>query len=164
MPVHLASHFFDLKETVNTFMRWSNFFIPTLREVPADAEVVSHRLLLRAGMVRQLAAGIYSYLPLSWLVMRRIMRIVREEMDAVGGQEFFLPALNPREIWEESGRWAVMGDTMFRLKDRKGADLCLGITNCAPTSNCRKSGIRYRRNSATKRAPSPACCASASSS
>ncbi|HZG50651.1 MAG TPA: proline--tRNA ligase [Pyrinomonadaceae bacterium] len=110
-------------------MRWSNFFIPTLREVPADAEVVSHRLLLRAGMVRQLAAGIYSYLPLSWLVMRRIMRIVREEMDAVGGQEFFLPALNPREIWEETGRWTVMGDNMFRLKDRKGADLCLGMTH-----------------------------------
>jgi prolyl-tRNA synthetase len=110
-------------------MRWSNYFIPTLREVPADAEVVSHRLLLRAGMVRQLAAGIYSYLPLSWLVMRKIMRIVREEMDAVGGQEFFLPALHPREIWEESGRWTVMGDNMFRLKDRKGADLCLGMTH-----------------------------------
>ncbi|HEX8635494.1 MAG TPA: proline--tRNA ligase [Pyrinomonadaceae bacterium] len=110
-------------------MRWSNFFIPTLREVPADAEVVSHRLLLRAGMVRQLAAGIYSYLPLSWLVMRRIMRIVREEMEAVGGQEFFLPALNPKEIWEETGRWTVMGDNMFRLKDRKGADLCLGMTH-----------------------------------
>jgi prolyl-tRNA synthetase len=110
-------------------MRWSNFFIPTLREVPADAEVVSHRLLLRAGMVRQLAAGIYSYLPLSWLVMRKIMRVVREEMDAIGGQEFFLPALNPREIWEETGRWTVMGDNMFRLKDRKGADLCLGMTH-----------------------------------
>jgi prolyl-tRNA synthetase len=110
-------------------MRWSNFFIPTLREVPADAEVVSHRLLLRAGMVRQLAAGIYSYLPLSWLVMRKIMEVVREEMNAIGGQEFFLPALNPREIWEETGRWAVMGDNMFRLKDRKGADLCLGMTH-----------------------------------
>ncbi len=110
-------------------MRWSQFFIPTLREVPADAEVVSHRLLLRAGMVRQLSAGIYSYLPLSWLVMRRITRILREEMEAVGGQEFFLPALNPREIWEETGRWAAMGDNMFRLKDRKGAELCLGMTH-----------------------------------
>jgi prolyl-tRNA synthetase len=110
-------------------MRWSNYFIPTLREVPADAEVVSHRLLLRAGMVRQLAAGIYSYLPLSWLVMRKIMKIVRQEMDAIGGQEFFLPALNPKEIWEETGRWTVMGDNMFRLKDRRGADLCLGMTH-----------------------------------
>jgi prolyl-tRNA synthetase len=110
-------------------MRWSQFFIPTLREDPADAEVVSHKLLLRAGMVRQLGAGIYSYLPLAWRVMRRIERIIREEMDAVGGQEFLLPALNPREVWEESGRWTVMGDNMFRLKDRKGADLCLGMTH-----------------------------------
>jgi prolyl-tRNA synthetase len=110
-------------------MRWSQFFIPTLREDPADAEVVSHRLLLRAGLIRQLAAGIYSYLPLAWRIMRRIERIIREEMDAIGGQEFFLPALHPRELWEESGRWAVMGDNMFRLKDRKGADLCLGMTH-----------------------------------
>ena len=110
-------------------MRWSQFFVPTLREDPADAEVVSHRLLLRAGLVRQLAAGIYSYLPLAQRVRMKIEQIIREEMDAVGGQEFFLPALNPREIWEESGRWAVMGDNMFRLKDRKGADLCLGMTH-----------------------------------
>ena len=110
-------------------MRWSKFFIPTLREVPADAEVVSHRLLLRAGLVRQLAAGIYSYLPLSWLVMRRIEGIIRDEMNAIGGQEFFLPALHPREIWDESGRWSVMGDNMFRLRDRKGADMCLGMTH-----------------------------------
>jgi prolyl-tRNA synthetase len=110
-------------------MRWSQTFIPTLREVPADAEVVSHRLLLRAGMVRQLAAGIYSYLPLAQRVILRIQKILREEMNAVNGQEFLLPALNPREIWEESGRWEVMGDNMFRLKDRKGADLCLGMTH-----------------------------------
>jgi prolyl-tRNA synthetase len=110
-------------------MRWSQFFIPTLREDPADAEVVSHKLLLRAGMVRQLGAGIYSYLPLAWRVMRRIEQIIREEMNAISGQEFLLPALNPREVWEESGRWTVMGDNMFRLKDRKGADLCLGMTH-----------------------------------
>ena len=110
-------------------MRWSQYFIPTLREDPADAEVVSHRLLLRAGLVRQLAAGIYSYLPLAQRVSLKIMQILREEMNRIGGQEFFLPALNPREIWEESGRWAVMGDNMFRLRDRKGADLCLGMTH-----------------------------------
>src|SRR5215207_1051994 len=110
-------------------MRWSQFFIPTLREDPADAEVVSHKLLLRAGLIRQLAAGIYSYLPLAWRVMRRAERIIREEMDAVGGQEFLLPALNPKEIWEESGRWSVMVDNMFRFKDRKGAELCLGMTH-----------------------------------
>jgi prolyl-tRNA synthetase len=110
-------------------MRWSQLFIPTLREDPADAEVVSHRLLLRAGMVRQLSAGIYSYLPLAQRVVSRICKILREEMNAIGGQEFFLPALNPREVWEESGRWTGMGDNMFRLKDRKGADLCLGMTH-----------------------------------
>jgi prolyl-tRNA synthetase len=128
MLVHFGRGIRARKET-ETFMRWSQFFIPTLREDPADAEVVSHKLLLRAGMIRQLAAGIYSYLPLAWRVMRRIERIIREEMDAIGGQEFLLPALNPREIWEESGRWSVMGDNMFRLKDRKGADLCLGMTH-----------------------------------
>ncbi|HEY6186780.1 MAG TPA: proline--tRNA ligase [Pyrinomonadaceae bacterium] len=110
-------------------MRWSQYFIPTLREVPADAEVVSHRLLLRAGLVRQLAAGIYSLLPLAQRVSLKIIQILREEMNRIGGQEFFLPALNPREVWEESGRWAVMGDNLFRLKDRKGADLCLGMTH-----------------------------------
>ncbi len=110
-------------------MRWSNYFIPTLRQDPADAESASHKLLLRAGMIRQLAAGIYSYLPLTQRVLQKINEIIREEMDAIGGQEFFLPALNPREIWEESGRWDVMGDEMFRLKDRKGADLCLGMTH-----------------------------------
>jgi prolyl-tRNA synthetase len=110
-------------------MRWSQYFIPTLREDPADAEVVSHKLLLRAGLVRQLAAGIYSILPLGQRVQLKIMQILREEMDRIGGQEFYLPALNPREIWEESGRWAVMGENMFRLKDRKGADMCLGMTH-----------------------------------
>ena len=110
-------------------MRWSEYFIPTLREDPADAEVVSHRLLLRAGMVRQLAAGIYSYLPLAQRVILKIEHILREEMNRIGGQEFYLPALNPREVWDETGRWDVMGDNMFRLKDRKGADLCLGMTH-----------------------------------
>lgn len=110
-------------------MRWSQFFIPTLREEPNDAEVVSHKLLLRAGMIRQLAAGIYSYLPLAQRSLQKIEAIVREEMNAIGGQEFYLPALNPREVWEETGRWTVMGDNMFRLKDRKGADLCLGMTH-----------------------------------
>ena len=110
-------------------MRWSQYFIPTLREDPADAEVVSHKLLLRAGLIRQLGAGIYSYLPLAQRIALKIMQILREEMNRIGGQEFYLPALNPREVWEESGRWAVMGENMFRLKDRKGADLCLGMTH-----------------------------------
>jgi prolyl-tRNA synthetase len=110
-------------------MRWSRFFIPTLREDPADAEVISHKLLLRAGLIRQLAAGIYSVLPLGQRVSLKVMQILREEMNAIGGQEFFLPALHPAELWKESGRWDAIGDEMFRLKDRKGADMCLGMTH-----------------------------------
>jgi prolyl-tRNA synthetase len=108
--------------------RWSQLFIHTLREAPADAEVASHKLLVRAGYIRQLGAGIYSFLFMGNRVTQKIMGIVRQEMDKIG-QEFYLPALNPREIWEASGRWTVMGDNMFRLKDRKGADLCLGFTH-----------------------------------
>jgi prolyl-tRNA synthetase len=108
--------------------RWSQLFIPTLREAPADAEVASHKLLVRAGYIRQLGAGIYSFLFLGNRTTQKIMGIVREEMDKIG-QEFYLPALHPREIWEASGRWVAMGENMFRLKDRKGADLCLGMTH-----------------------------------
>ena len=107
--------------------RWSESFIPTLREAPADAEVASHKFLVRAGYIRQLAAGLYSYIFLGNRSFNKIMGIVRQEMDRIG-QEFLLPALHPREIWEASGRWALMGDNLFRLKDRKGADLCLGMT------------------------------------
>jgi prolyl-tRNA synthetase len=107
--------------------RWSQLFIPTLREAPADAEVASHKFLVRAGYIRQLAAGIYSYLFLGNRSFNKIMAIVRQEMDRIG-QEFYLPVLHPRELWEASGRWALMGDNLFRLKDRKGADMCLGMT------------------------------------
>ncbi len=110
-------------------MRWSQLFIPTLRENPADAEVPSHQLLVRAGYIRQLAAGIYSYLFLAQRSLRKISRIVREEMDAVGGQEMLLPALHPAELWQESGRWQLMGDNMFRLRDRWEHELCLGMTH-----------------------------------
>jgi prolyl-tRNA synthetase len=107
--------------------RWSKLFIPTLREAPADAEVASHKFLVRSGYIRQLAAGIYSFLFLGHRSMLKIADVVRQEMDTIG-QEFYLPALHPREIWEASGRWSVMGDNMFRLKDRSGRDLCLGMT------------------------------------
>jgi prolyl-tRNA synthetase len=118
-------------ESQNTpeIMRWSRLFIPTLREDPAEAEVASHRLLLRAGYIRQLSAGIYSYLYLAQRSILKITHIVREEMDAIGAQEFYLPALNPAEVWQESGRWDVMGDNMFRLTDRFGRPLCLGMTH-----------------------------------
>lgn len=110
-------------------MRWSNLFIPTLREDPADAEVASHRLLVRAGYIRQLTAGVYSLLPLAQRVRLKVMQIIREEMNRIGGQEFLLPAIHPAEVWKESGRWEVMGDNMFRLRDRKGADMALGMTH-----------------------------------
>jgi prolyl-tRNA synthetase len=107
--------------------RWSELFIPTLREAPADAEVASHKFLVRAGYIRQLSAGIYSYLFLGNRSFNKIMGIVRQEMDQIG-QEFYLPALHPRELWEASGRYALMGENLFRLKDRKGTDMCLGMT------------------------------------
>jgi prolyl-tRNA synthetase len=110
-------------------MRWNTLFIPTLRESPAEAEVISHQLLLRAGYIRQLSAGIYNYLPLGQRSLRKIQQIVREEMNAIGGQEFFLAALHAAEPWKESGRWEAIGDDMFRLKDRFGRDFCLGMTH-----------------------------------
>src|SRR5689334_6318319 len=109
--------------------RFSQLFIPTLKEAPADAQVVSHKLLVRAGFIRQLGAGIYDYLPLAKRTLTRIEQIIREEMSALGAQEFYLPALHPAEIWKESGRWDVMGDNMFRLRDRKHAEYCLGMTH-----------------------------------
>src|SRR5205823_1083456 len=124
-----ATRFYHAKLWVPFTMLWSKLFIPTLREDPVEAEVSSHRLLLRAGYIRQLAAGIYSYLFLAQRSLLKIQQIVREEMDSIGAQELLLPALNPAELWQESGRWDVMGDNMFRLRDRFGRDLCLGMTH-----------------------------------
>jgi prolyl-tRNA synthetase len=120
---------------------WSKLFVPTLREAPTDAEVASHKFLLRSGYIRQLGAGIYNYLPLGQRSLNKIIGIVREEMDKIG-QEFFLPAILPRELWEQSGRWNVMGDNMFRLKDRKGADLCLGMTHEEIMTSIARSELR----------------------
>ena len=110
-------------------MRWSGSLIPTLKEDPADAEAVSHKLMVRAGMVRQLAAGIYVYLPLGQRVMGKILAIIREEMNAIGGQEITMPILHPAEVWQQSGRWYDIGDEMFRLKDRNYRDMVLGMTH-----------------------------------
>src|ERR1700753_685058 len=99
------------KDTPHAMHRWSRLFIPTLREAPTDAEVASHKLLLRSGYVRQLGAGIYSYLFLGQRSVNKIVGIIREEMDRIG-QEFLLPALLPRDVWEESGRWTTMGENM----------------------------------------------------
>ena len=110
-------------------MRFSKMFIPTLREVPADADAVSHRLMLRAGYVRQLAAGLYIFLPLGWRALARINAILKEEMEAIGSQEISMPVLHPAEVWQQTGRWHTIGDEMFRLKDRTGRDMCLGMTH-----------------------------------
>jgi len=104
-------------------------FIPTLREVPSDVEAVSHRLMLRGGFVRQLAAGLYIFLPLGWRVLNRINRILKEEMESIGAQEISMPVLHPAEIWQQTGRWDAIGEEMFRLKDRTGRDMCLGMTH-----------------------------------
>ncbi len=110
-------------------MRWSQAYIPTLRDDPANAEAASHRLLVRAGYIRQLSAGHYSMLPLGQRVRQKIDRIIREEIDGIGGQQFHLPAMHPAELWKRSGRWEIMGDEMFRLVDRKGSDNALGMTH-----------------------------------
>ncbi|MEW5953533.1 MAG: proline--tRNA ligase [Bacillota bacterium] len=110
-------------------MRVSELFIPTLRETPAEAEVISHQLLLKAGFIRKVAAGVYTLLPLAWRVVRKIERIVREEMDREGGQEIMMPIIQPAELWQESGRWDVYGPELFRLKDRHNRDFCLGPTH-----------------------------------
>ena len=110
-------------------MRWSSLFIPTLRDAPAEAEAVSHQLLVRGGFMRQLQSGHYSMLPLGWRVHQKVAEVIRQEMDAIGAQEFHLPAMHPASLWQASGRWESIGEEMFRLTDRKGADLALGMTH-----------------------------------
>ncbi len=110
-------------------MRFSKMFIPTLREAPADAESISHIMMLRAGFVRQLAAGLYIFLPLGWRVLDKINAVLKEEMEAIGSQEISMPILHPAEVWQQTGRWDIIGDEMFRLKDRTGRDMCLGMTH-----------------------------------
>ena len=110
-------------------MRASNLYAPTLRNTPAEAEIVSHQLMYRAGMIRKVAGGMYTFLPLGWRVIRKIEQIIREEMDAAGGQEIMMPILQPGELWQESGRWSAYGAEMMRMKDRHGRDFCLGPTH-----------------------------------
>ena len=155
-------------------MRATRFLMPTLRDAPADAQAISHQLLARAGFVRQIGAGLYSYLPLGWRVHRKVEQIIREEMDAIGGQEMLMPVLHPAELWKRTGRYAI--PELFKLKDRVGRDLVLSMTHeeidraargrgdCARTATCRRSGTTSRSRSGTSRARRPACCARASSS
>ena len=110
-------------------MRWTSLFIPTLREAPAEAEAISHQLLVRGGFIRQLQSGHYSMLPLAWKVNKKIVKILREEMDSIGAQEVMLPAIHPASVWQKSGRWDAIGDDMFRFVDRKDAEQVLAMTN-----------------------------------
>lgn len=110
-------------------MRYTKLFIPTLREVSSEAEAISHKLLLKAGFIRQLAAGLYIFLPLAWRVFNRINRILIEEMESLNAQEITMPILHPAEIWQATGRWYEIKEEMFRLKDRGGRDMCLGMTH-----------------------------------
>ena len=110
-------------------MRVSQSFIPTHKESPAEAEVISHQLMIRAGMIRKLAAGIYSVLPLGLKVLRKVENIIREEMNRIGGLETFLPSIQPAELWKESGRWDFYGKELLRIKDRHGREFCYGPTH-----------------------------------
>src|SRR5229473_5563683 len=124
-------------------MRLSKSFIPTMKEVPSDAIIPSHQLMLRAGMIRPLGAGVYSFLPLGFRIMSKVMRVIREEMDGIGGQEFHLPALNPLELWEETGRVKAFGDTMFHLKNRP---LVLAPTHEEVICHIAKSNVKSYRD------------------
>ena len=123
-------------------MRATQLYAPTLREYPAEAELVSHKLMLKAGLIRKAAGGVYSYLPLGWRTIRKIEQIIREEMDAKGGQEIMMPIIQPAEYWKESGRWAVYGDEMMRMKDRHGREFCLGPTHEEMITTLIRSEVR----------------------
>src|SRR3990172_4075531 len=110
-------------------MRASQLLLSTTKETPADAEIISHQLMLRAGMIRKLAAGIYTWLPLGLRVRRKVEAIVREEMNRIGAQEVLMPAVQPAELWQESGRWGLYGAELLRLKDRHQRDFCFGPTH-----------------------------------
>ena len=126
-------------------MLFTNVFAPTLREVPAEAEIPSHQLLLRAGFIRRSAGGVYSYLPLAWKVLQKIEAIVREEMNAKNSQELLMPVIQPEEIWQESCRWQVYGDEMWRLKDRHGRGFCLGPTHEELVTTLVRNDVRSYR-------------------
>ena len=126
-------------------MRWSKAFLPTFRELPAEAEIVSHQLMLRAGLMRKLAAGVFSYLPLGWRCIANVTRIVREEMDRTGAQEVVMPVLQPAELWQESGRWQAFGRELMRLRDRHDRDFALGPTHEEVITTLARSTLRSYR-------------------
>ena len=123
-------------------MRMSKLFVQTMREYPADAEVVSHKLLARAGYIRKLTSGVYNYLPLMWRVLKKVENIVREEMDRAGAQELLMPFVQPKELWEQSGRWEVYGKELMRLKDRHNREMCLGPTHEEIITSIARDGLK----------------------
>jgi len=123
-------------------MKMSKLFVQTLREYPSDAEVVSHKLLVKAGFIRKLTSGVYNYLPLMWRVLKKIENIVREEMDNAGAQELLMPFVQPKELWEESGRWEVYGKELMRLKDRHDRGMCLGPTHEEVITSVARDGLK----------------------
>ena len=123
-------------------MHWSKYFIPTLKETPLGTEAVSHQLLLRAGLVHMLTSGVYSYLPLGLRVLTRIENIIREEMNAIGSQELFLPVLQPIDLWKQTGRDKVLEDVMIRFKDNRGREMCLGPTHEEVITDLVKSHVQ----------------------
>ena len=123
-------------------MKMSKMFVQTMRENPADAEVVSHKLLARAGYIRKLTSGVYNYLPLMWRVLRKVENIVREEMDRAGAQELLMPFVQPKELWEQSGRWEVYGKELMRLKDRHNREMCLGPTHEEIITSIARDGLK----------------------
>jgi hypothetical protein len=152
--------------------RASKLHLPTLRDAPADAEALSHKLLVRGGFIRQVSAGLWTFLPLGWRVHRKVEQIVREEMDAIGAQEMFAPVLTPAELWIKSGR-LLASPELFKLKDRTGRDYVLRSrtrsrspstrSSFRATGSCPSPGTTSRRRTATSRVRAEACCASASS-
>ena len=123
-------------------MKMSKLFVQTLREFPSDAEVISHKMLVRAGYIRKLTSGVYNYLPLMWRVLKKIENIVREEMDNAGAQELLMPFVQPQELWEESGRWGVYGAELMRLRDRHDRGMCLGPTHEEVITAIARDGLK----------------------
>jgi len=159
-------------------MRFSEFSLTTLKEVPAEAEIVSHQLMLRAGLIRRLASGLFTWMPLGLRVLRKVEAVVREEMNRAGALELLMPAVQPAELWQESGRWDKYGPLLLRMQDRHQREYCFGPTheevitdvarkelkNCAATNNSRSISTRFRRSSATRSDRGSASCGRANSS
>ena len=127
-------------------MRFTQLVTKTLREDPPEAETASHRLMLRAGLIYQVAAGVYAYLPLAWRSLRKIENIIREEMDAAGGQELMMPALQPRELWEQTGRADAMGEVLFSMEDRRGRPMVLAPTHEEVVTSIVRANVQSYRD------------------